>query len=474
MSNSTSSNTTFDNSTNSPPLICPPGYFYVKGECVQSTHWILGVSITCSLLLALVMVLIIVVWFLSRKKTTSSRDRYSRVHSDDFPLHLSKTELTFESEGITMSINTQYTDEINITNTSDIEKSFKIEFDATQYILKTEPECGVLGPHSSVDVQFTITLKCSCKQYPPINVVSFDGTSEVDAIDEDIVTTPVQVCASCEDTLLLDFKEISTKELIANGLHGDVVVSTYRGQTVVVKKFKLSWTEEARSFFVERLGEVTQMRHSNLITIFGCVVTPNHEALVMEFAEHGNARTCYRRGEMELKLREKVLIDVCKGIQYLHSNNRVHGCIKPTNMLMVSINPQSTVCCKLGHYWDLAEMTSLIIPKIEADNEIMMQNSYFTAPECFKESSLTAEADVYSLGMSILEIYQQKMVYPERPFSNGWDAATEIVKGKRPDVPNSVDEKIKNLVTKCWEQKLESRPKIGEILKTFMELQDQS
>ncbi|EKE39607.1 protein kinase domain containing protein [Entamoeba nuttalli P19] len=471
ITNNTSSNDTSIDPQ--PRIICPNGYLYVKGECIKSKEWIMAISIGSTILILIVLIIVIIAWILSRRRTTRKGNtyKYTQVEFNNFPLTVSKNTLTFENEGRVMQINKAFHDEINVYNPSEIEKTFKIESNSSQYSIECEPRIAILGPHSSINVYFTITLLCTCKEYEAIQLITFDGISEENIEDDDKMITPLYINVTGEDSILIDYKEIEFIDTIKNGNNGIVSTGKYNNQNVIIKRLNLKWNSNSYERFINSLKELTKLRSPLLINIIGAVTTPEHECMILEYAEHGNARTCYRRGEMQPLLRAKIFEDVCKGLEFLYQNKQIHGNIKPTNMLIVSLNIQSTVCCKLGHYWNISQMTGL--PKLTINEEEMLQSTYYNAPEVLKGNECTKESDVYSLGMSMLEIYQEKMLYPERPFSNAWDAALEISKGKRPTIPDTVDLSIKSLIQQCWNQEIEQRPQLQEIYQFFTSLKEQ-
>ncbi|PKC01777.1 kinase-like protein, partial [Rhizophagus irregularis] len=89
----------------------------------------------------------------------------------------------------------------------------------------------------------------------------------------------------------------------------------------------------------------------------------------------------------------------------------------------------------------------------------------YIAPEIFKGSAFSKEADVYSLGMIMWELTTGC-----KPFSNvkhDHSLIYKILDGKRPKITKDTPECYANLMKSCWDPDPKKRPSIKEIRKTF-------
>jgi hypothetical protein len=85
------------------------------------------------------------------------------------------------------------------------------------------------------------------------------------------------------------------------------------------------------------------------------------------------------------------------------------------------------------------------------------------APEILEGGDFSWSVDVFAYGMTVFTI-----VTGQRPFAdkrNGFQIGTTIMSAKRPPLPTGLPQGCCNLITSCWEQDPDARPKFPEILR---------
>lgn len=81
---------------------------------------------------------------------------------------------------------------------------------------------------------------------------------------------------------------------------------------------------------------LVQLRHPNIVTVFGAVTSLAEPVLVMELFENGTLFDLLRNVTLELTARMRAAIarDVLNGMQYLHSRGVLHNDLKAANVLI--------------------------------------------------------------------------------------------------------------------------------------------
>ena len=204
----------------------------------------------------------------------------------------------------------------------------------------------------------------------------------------------------------------------------------------------------------ENIEKIKKLKHPNLLDYISSWSKEDKNIIVIitELLQGGNLRE-YRKYQKKLKVKlvKKWIKQLLTALDYLHSNNFIHHDIKSQNILVDRI----TGNLKLG---------DLICA------EKLGEQGYFTkyigteefmAPE-IKEGKYTFKADIYSLGLTIIQFITMEKPYKEFNRKNNLYSAK-----KRGEFPLSFkeikNEEIKNFVSLCLKEE-KDRPSCKELL----------
>jgi mitogen-activated protein kinase kinase len=156
----------------------------------------------------------------------------------------------------------------------------------------------------------------------------------------------------------------------------------------------------------------------------------------MEFCEGGSLDSIYKEvkrlgGRTGEKVLGKIAEGVLGGLTYLHTRRIIHRDIKPSNILLC--RDGAVKLCDFGVSGDFGT-------KGEANTFI--GTSYYMAPERITGQSYTITSDVWSTGVTLLEVAQHRFPFPAdgtemQPRAGLIDLLTYIV---RQPVPKLKDE----------------------------------
>ncbi|OAL53030.1 Pkinase-domain-containing protein [Pyrenochaeta sp. DS3sAY3a] len=165
-------------------------------------------------------------------------------------------------------------------------------------------------------------------------------------------------------------------------------------------------------------------------------------SIAMEFCEGGSLDAVYREvkklgGRTGEKVLGKVAEGVLNGLTYLHSHRIIHRDIKPSNILLCR-NGQVKLC-DFGVSGEFGT---------KGDANTFIGTSYYMAPERITGQSYTITSDVWSLGVTLLEVAQHRFPFPAdgtemNPRAGLIDLLTYIVRQPIPKLKDEPESGIK-------------------------------
>ncbi|KAF9781287.1 kinase-like domain-containing protein [Thelephora terrestris] len=186
-------------------------------------------------------------------------------------------------------------------------------------------------------------------------------------------------------------------------------------------------------------------------------------SMISELMVNGNIRDYIRHKSAN---RHRLLEDVAAGLCYLHEHDIVHGDLKGNNILITNDTPPRACLADFG-LSTFAPSTQGVTTDTTGGTLLYMAPELI-APTLFGSSSArpTKPADIYALGMVILEVLTGAQPFSEK----GWvisEAACHVVSGERPAKPGNAEQigfggGTWELVEECWLEAAK-RPNIEQI-----------
>lgn len=240
---------------------------------------------------------------------------------------------------------------------------------------------------------------------------------------------------------------------------------------VALKIYKTNDLSERYSPFAE-IRRVINLDHGNIcryldieeienVNPFG--ETEKIQVCVMELLDSGNIAEYYK-AHPDPEVLKKLLVDVLKGLTYLHKKGIIHRDIKPANILI-----------KESIEGPVAKITDFGISKVSDtvnnnSSSALIVSIPFMAPEQFNakkygiDEKITFNLDLWSLGVTIYEVYTGKVLFKDSELDNSEQIMANIMAPELPDKINRLPEPFRNIVSHCLVKDAKQRAQKAEDL----------
>uniref|UniRef100_A0A6I8S5Y4 Guanylate cyclase n=1 Tax=Xenopus tropicalis TaxID=8364 RepID=A0A6I8S5Y4_XENTR len=244
-------------------------------------------------------------------------------------------------------------------------------------------------------------------------------------------------------------------------------VAIYEGDWVWMKKFPSGDFGELKPGTSDVFETMKDMRHENVNPFLGFFHDCGVFAIVTEFCSRGSLEDLLRNQDVKLDwmFKSSLLLDLIKGMKYLHHRKFVHGRLKSRNCVV-----DGRFVLKVTDYGYNEVLEAQRIPHEEPTAYELL----WTAPELLRDP-LSAVHGSFSGDVYSFSVIMQEVVVRGPPFCTVEDTAEEIIqKVKKPPPlcrpmvsPDHAPMECIILMKKCWNEVPDRRPSFDEIFDQF-------
>jgi serine/threonine protein kinase len=182
---------------------------------------------------------------------------------------------------------------------------------------------------------------------------------------------------------------------------------------VLAKEF--AHNENIRKRFLAEARNMFKMSHPNIIKVTDLIEEGDTVAFVMEYIE-GETLKDYleRKGKLNDEEIKTIFTQMLAAVGYVHEQGLIHRDIKPSNFM---INPNGQV--KLLDFGIAKNTNATSAEYTQTSTSQQMGTPMYMSPEQVNETkSVTAQSDIYSLGVMLWQMVMGQKPYDTKTLSN--------------------------------------------------------